>query len=141
MHVLGSHHGRRDRSLAGGSGIRTPAAFFAPPTKEQQAMETEVLRQATIRTSRLVNRNVRGRGCAGRRTSMRLEPELWDALDEICQREGRTPYQIVDEIDRTRTTGGRTSALRVFLFTYFRSAATEQGHDRAGHGRHLAARN
>ena len=36
--------------------------------------------------SRLVNRNVvaeRGR------TSMRLEPELWDMLSEICEREAQ----------------------------------------------------
>ena len=34
--------------------------------------------------SRLVNRNVVGENG---RTSMRLEPELWDALREICRRE------------------------------------------------------
>jgi len=37
-----------------------------------------------VPSSRLINRNVvaeRGR------TSMRLEPELWDALAEICRRE------------------------------------------------------
>ncbi|MGI4976341.1 MAG: ribbon-helix-helix domain-containing protein, partial [Janthinobacterium lividum] len=34
--------------------------------------------------SRLVNRNINA--TAGR-TSMRLEPEFWDALREICQRE------------------------------------------------------
>ena len=38
--------------------------------------------------TRLVNRNfVADRG----RTSMRLEPELWDALLEVCQREGLMP--------------------------------------------------
>ena len=38
-----------------------------------------------MKDSRLVNRNVvAGRG----RTSMRMEPELWDALLEICQRVG-----------------------------------------------------
>ena len=103
-------------------------------------METELPRPAINSTSRLVNRCVRGPGRAGWRTSMRLEPESWDALDEVCQREGRTLHQIVDEIDCTRTTGGRTSAVRVFLLNYFRSAATEQGHDRVGHGRHLDRR-
>ena len=30
--------------------------------------------------------------------------------------------------------GGRTSAVRVFVLTYFRNAGNEDGHRRAGHG-------
>ena len=30
--------------------------------------------------------------------------------------------------------GGRTSAIRVYAFAYFREAATEEGHKAAGHG-------
>jgi hypothetical protein len=42
--------------------------------------------------SRLVNRNVvAGTG----RTSMRLEPELWDALLEICQREEKDLHSVI----------------------------------------------
>ena len=49
--------------------------------------------------SRLVNRNVvaeRGR------TSMRLEPELWDALAEICLREGHDLNRLVRQIEIAR---------------------------------------
>src|SRR5712675_2321591 len=77
-------------------------------------------RRRPVRPSRLVNRNViaeRGR------TSIRFEPELWDSLQEICRRE-----QIGG------LTGGRTSAVRVDVVSYFRDAATEEGHRRAGHG-------
>lgn len=71
-------------------------------------------------SSRLVNRNVTAsRG----RTSMRLEPELWEALEEICQRENVTLADLVKRIERTGHPGGRTSAVRVHVLNYFRAAA------------------
>ena len=81
-------------------------------------------------TSRLVSRNVIG---AQGRTSMRLEPELWDALDELCRREKTTLREVVRRIG-SRPEGGRTSAVRVAILKYFRAAATEEGHRTAGHG-------
>lgn len=87
--------------------------------------------------SRLVNRNVvAGSG----RTSMRLEPELWDALIEVCQREGQDLHEVIRSVDSVRSDGGRTSAVRVFLLRYFRSASTEAGHAAAGHGPHVERR-
>ena len=81
--------------------------------------------------SRLINRNiVAGRG----RTSMRLEPELWDALLEICRREAIDPGQLVRRVEEQGHSGGRTSAVRVHILTYFRAATTEEGHTLAGHG-------
>lgn len=81
--------------------------------------------------SRLVNRNVvAGRG----RTSMRLEPELWDALHEICQREGVGVGELIRRIEAEGHSGGRTSAVRVHVLQYFRDAATEEGHAAIGHG-------
>jgi len=82
-------------------------------------------------TSRLVNRNVvAGRG----RTSMRLEPELWDALSEICEREAQDMSTLVRQVEAAGHIGGRTSAVRVFIMNYFRTAATEVGHAAAGNG-------
>jgi predicted DNA-binding ribbon-helix-helix protein len=82
--------------------------------------------------SRLVNRNVvAGRG----RTSMRLEPELWDALLEIGERERWDLSQLVREIEAIGRSGGRTSTVRVFVLEYFRAAASEVGHETAGHGK------
>jgi predicted DNA-binding ribbon-helix-helix protein len=81
--------------------------------------------------SRLINRNVvaeRGR------TSMRLEPELWDALAEICLREGQDISHLVRQIEAIGHSGGRTSAVRVFVLAYFRAAASEAGHEAASHG-------
>ena len=82
-------------------------------------------------SSRLINRNVvaeRGR------TSMRLEPELWDALAEICRRERQDINRLVRQIEATGHSGGRTSAVRVFVLQYFRDAASEAGHEAANHG-------
>jgi predicted DNA-binding ribbon-helix-helix protein len=81
--------------------------------------------------SRLVNRNVvaeRGR------TSMRLEPELWDMLSEICEREAQDMSTLVRQIEACGHAGGRTSAVRVHIANYFHNAATEVGHATTGHG-------
>ncbi len=81
--------------------------------------------------SRLVNRNIvaiRGR------SSMRLEPEIWEALSEICRRERVALGDLVQQIEGKGPEGGRTSAIRVFAFQYFRGAATDAGHCEAGHG-------
>ncbi len=77
--------------------------------------------------SRLINRNINaGRG----RTSMRLEPELWDALEEICDREEITMRELVRRIEHNEHVSGRTSAVRVYIVDYFRAASsvTERAH-------------
>jgi predicted DNA-binding ribbon-helix-helix protein len=84
-----------------------------------------------VTVSRLINRNVvaeRGR------TSMRLEPELWEALLEICERERQDMSALVRKVEQKGHAGGRTSAVRVFVMSYFRDAATDAGHGSAGHG-------
>ena len=74
-------------------------------------------------TSRLVNRNVIA---TSGRTSMRLEPELWDALQEICQCETITLSDLIQRIEQRGHPGGRTSAIRVYVVTYFRAAAMQR---------------
>ena len=81
--------------------------------------------------SRLVNRNITA---GGGRTSMRLEPEVWDALREICLRDGLELRELIKTVEQTAPPGGRTSAVRVHVLQYFRSAATHEGHLMAGHG-------
>lgn len=84
----------------------------------------------------LVNRNVTG---ATGRTSMRLEPELWRAIEEICHRQNITSAQFITSVDAKRRGQGRTSAVRVAVLEFFRKAATEEGHAAAGHGRYAPA--
>ena len=81
--------------------------------------------------STLVNRNVT---VAGHRTSIRLEPAMWDALHQICEREHKPCNQLVTEIDRQRVESSLTAAIRVYLLRYFSAAATDEGHRLAGHG-------
>lgn len=81
----------------------------------------------------LLNRNVY---VGERRTSMRLEPEMWSALEEICLRENVTLAQLTERIAGTmEDEGSHTSAVRTFALNYFRNAATEEGHEAAHHGK------
>jgi predicted DNA-binding ribbon-helix-helix protein len=82
--------------------------------------------------SSLVSRNVT---IAGHRTSVRLEPEMWNALSEICRRECATSHEICTVVSMHKPSGtSLTAAIRVFVMAYFRAASTEEGHNRAGHG-------
>jgi len=65
---------------------------------------------------------------------MRLEPEVWDALREICLREGLELRELIKRVEHATSPGGRTSAVRVHVLQYFREAATHEGHVMAGHG-------
>ncbi len=53
---------------------------------------------------------------AGHRTSLSLEPEFWQALQEIARAEKKTLASIVGELDRTRGSRNLSSAIRVWLF-------------------------
>jgi predicted DNA-binding ribbon-helix-helix protein len=81
---------------------------------------------------------VRNIKLAGRRTSLRLEPEFWDALDEIVEREGSSLSALCERIRGRRAAANLTAAVRLFVLRYFRSAATENGHRGVGHGRSSA---
>lgn len=81
--------------------------------------------------SRLQSRNVT---VDGHRTSLRLEQDVWDALEEICQREDMSVHELCTLIEERRTGSSRTAAVRAFILGYYREAASDTGHVRAGHG-------
>lgn len=82
--------------------------------------------------SSLVSRNVT---IGSHRTSVRLEPDMWTALREICRREHVTIHDIATVVSvRKAQNTSLTAALRVFVMAYYRMAATEEGHNNAGHG-------
>ena len=87
--------------------------------------------QGRGRSSTLVNRNVT---IHGRRTSLRLEPAMWDALHEIAQRESTSVHDLCTKVELERQESTLTAAIRVFILGYYREAATAQGHSLAGHG-------
>jgi len=67
-----------------------------------------------------------------RRTSMRLEWAIWDAIDNICDKEGLTIHELITLIDQRRDKISRTSAVRTFIVTYLHTLATEKGPLRKG---------
>jgi len=82
--------------------------------------------------SALVVRNVH---VHGHRTSIRLEPQLWDILAEICRREYCTPHDVCSYAAKRKLPhGSLASSLRVVILDYFRTSSTEEGHRHAGHG-------
>jgi predicted DNA-binding ribbon-helix-helix protein len=93
----------------------------------------------------LVLRNIRLHGT--QRTSMRLEPSMWEVLDDIAKREKMTTNELCSKIkDRLNEQARRngpdgakkqvtfSNAVRVFIFRYYKAAATDEGHIAAGHG-------
>lgn len=67
--------------------------------------------------SSLILGNVRVKG---RRTSVRLERDMWDALSDICAREEVSLEQICAHVADTNGEPGFTSSLRVFIINYYR---------------------
>lgn len=68
--------------------------------------------------SALISRNVT---VSGRRTSVRLEPEMWGALRQIAACEGVSVHDLCTLVHGGRKEGTSfTAALRVFLMAYYR---------------------
>ena len=85
--------------------------------------------------SSLVSRNVK---VHGHRTSVRLEPQMWDSMIEICRREFCTPDDVCSYVaERKPTHGSLSSSLRAFMLDYFHKSSTEDGHMSAGHGQSM----
>lgn len=82
--------------------------------------------------SSLISRNVT---VGAHRTSVRLEPDMWNGLREICRREHVSMHDIATAVSARKSPNtSLTAAIRVFVMAYFRAASTEEGHNRAGHG-------
>ncbi len=86
---------------------------------------------ADIKSS-LVSRNIT---ILGKRTSVRLEPEMWSAMKEISTREKCTIHDVCSLVSlRKKNNTSLTAAIRVFIMLYFKASSTEEGHARVGHG-------
>lgn len=88
-------------------------------------------KEKEVRTT-LISRNIT---VSGRRTSVRLEPEMWNSLRDIADREHCSIHDICSLIAlRKNSQTSLTAAIRVFLMLYFKASSTEDGHAKAGHG-------
>lgn len=72
--------------------------------------------------STLIIRNV---VVGGRRTSVRLEPAMWEALYEIARRRRLSIHALVTQIERKRNASTLTAAIRVYIVDFYRSAAAQ----------------
>lgn len=60
---------------------------------------------------------------AGHRTSISLEAPFHDALEEIARARGTSVAALVAEIDRGRPQSNLSSAIRLFVLDWYRSAS------------------
>lgn len=82
--------------------------------------------------SALISRNI---AVLGKRTSIRLESQMWVALKEIAERERCSIHDLCSLIaSRRKSDLSLTASIRIFLMLYFKAASTEDGHKKAGHG-------
>ena len=66
---------------------------------------------------------------AGHRTSVRLEPVMWEALVDISHRQHRSVSVLVTEIDRERDSLSLTAAIRVYIVRFYRTAVAASSSD------------
>jgi predicted DNA-binding ribbon-helix-helix protein len=68
----------------------------------------------------------------GHRTSISLERPFWSALKEVAARERLPLAKLVGAIDKNRGDSGLSSAVRVWLLTYYQARdagrLTDGGH-------------
>lgn len=94
--------------------------------------DTPPQNKKTAPRSTLVSKNIT---IDGHRTSVRLEPAMWNSLSEICRRERTSVHVICSAVSQHKPDDtSLTAAIRVFIMSYFRAAATEEGHAKSGHG-------
>ena len=77
----------------------------------------------TTMKSRIVKRSI---VLAGRKTSMSLEDEFWNALKKIASERYMTLSELVGDIDAQRQHGNFSSTLRLFVLEYYRGKAAEK---------------
>ena len=63
----------------------------------------------------------------GARTTMRLEAEFQDAMNDVCRREGIGVVELIEQAERRTRHASRTSAVRIYLLGYFRDRISEAG--------------
>ena len=67
--------------------------------------------------STLVSHNVT---IDGRRTSVRLEPDMWQALKDICSDEKISIHEFCSHVNESREQSALTAAIRVAILAYYR---------------------
>ena len=80
-----------------------------------------------MKVSRCITRNFGG---GTGRICLKLEPEFWTMLGEICDREGVEMTTLLRGMDGGCHPDNRASAVRVYVATYFHAVAAGTDHAR-----------
>ena len=60
------------------------------------------------------------------KTTVRLEPVMWEALEGIARHQGMTRQDVIRQIDLHRGYGeGLTSAIRIYIVKFYRRRCAE----------------
>lgn len=90
-----------------------------PIISTQQLLTGETVQES--KKSSLIPRSV---PCCGKRTSVRLEQEMWTSLNLISQAEQLPVGDLISLVSkRKKPEAGLTSSLRVFIVVYFQYKA------------------
>lgn len=69
--------------------------------------------------AKLLTRNV---VIDGKRTTIRLESAIWDAVDDLCAREKMSRHDLCSRVESGRHGLNRAQAIRAVIVNYFRFA-------------------
>ena len=72
------------------------------------------MRLANVKRSVVIN---------GHHTSITLEDAFWSSLRDIAAKRGCTVSALVTQIDSQRTGSNLSSAIRVYVFEYFKASS------------------
>lgn len=70
--------------------------------------------------AKLLTRNV---VIDGKRTTIRLESAIWDAVDDLCTREKMSRHDLCSRVEDGRDGLNRAQAIRAVVVNYFRFSA------------------
>ena len=103
-------------------------------TKENTNLDDSYeLKKARREKTTLISHNIM---VDGKRTSVRLEKEMWMAIKDIARQEKCSIHALCTVVsERKKPDTSLTAAIRVFIMAYFQAAATLEGHRNAGHGK------
>ena len=109
----------------------------SPPHESHQASREDECPAADGTKSEILGLRSHNIVVDGKRTSIRLDPFSLEAMDEIAKNEHfKSVNELYTLIDKRNKGSNLTfsAAVRLFLLTYYRKIATEDGHKLIGHG-------
>jgi predicted DNA-binding ribbon-helix-helix protein len=111
-------------------------AIYSPQTKGRDATVQRERTKERAMKSLIVKRSI---VLNGHKTSVSLEDEFWDGLREIADLQKTKLSTLVQNIDLERRNANLSSAVRLFVLTYFRGRAHAAGEPQQHEGGRVAS--